>query len=323
LRRFAPALTCVALLALGLVGTALAGNGGLAPPAPASPNEGGIRAVYWLILGITGGIFLLVEGALLIFVVRYRSRGRPREIEGPQIRGHTNLELAWTAVPVVILAVIAGFVFYEAGGIRNAPAAAAGNQTIRIEAHQFYWQFVYPNGAVSVDTLRVPYNRRVRLEISSPDVAHSWWVPALGGKLDAIPGRINRTSFRAQELGTFRGQCAEFCGIQHAAMLSFVQVLPPDEYDAWVRERRASPSEVGRESFVGVCAKCHGVSGQGDIGPPIAQSPLLADRTALALLIRAGRGKMPAVGKTWSDGQLGATIDYLRKRFKAGGGGGG
>jgi cytochrome c oxidase subunit II len=317
-------LACVALLALTLTGAALAGNGGLAPQAPASPNEGGIRDVYWLILGITGAIFVLVEGALLLFVVRYRSRGRAREIEGPQIRGHTNLELGWTAAPVLVLAAIAAFVFYKVGDIRNAPAAGAATpETIRIEGHQFYWQFVYPNGAISIDTLRVPLNRKIELAISSPDVAHSWWVPALGGKLDAIPGRINRTSFRATELGTFRGQCAEFCGIQHAAMLARVQVLPQDDYDAWVRQRLDSPSELGRETFDGVCAKCHGLAGQGFIGPAIAQSPLLADRAALTTVIRDGRGKMPAVGKTWGDEQLRATLAYLRKRFKPGGGGGG
>ena len=106
---------CVALLALGLAGTALAGNGGLAPPSPASPNAGGIRDVYWLILAVTGGIFLLVEVTLILFVVRYRSRGRARKVEGAQIRGHTKLELAWTAGPVLILAVIVGFVLSMAG----------------------------------------------------------------------------------------------------------------------------------------------------------------------------------------------------------------
>jgi cytochrome c oxidase subunit II len=322
-RRLGLVLTCVALLSFALAGAAFAGNGGFAPPAPADPNENGIRTVYWLILAVTGGIFVLVEAALFLFIVRYRSRGRPREIEGPQIRGHTNLELGWTVAPVVLLAVIAGFVFWKAGAIRNAPAAGAtGPETIQIEGHQFYWEFVYPNGAISVDTMRVPYRRKIQLEISSPDVAHSWWVPALGGKLDAIPGRVNTTSFRPTRLGTFRGQCAEFCGIQHAAMRSRVQVLPANEYDAWVRQRRVSPSEVGRETFEGVCAKCHGLSGLGSIGPAIAQSPLLSDREALTTLLRQGGVKMPAVGKTWSNEQLDATIEYLRKRFKAGGGSG-
>src|ERR687888_63908 len=305
-RRFVRVLVCAALLALALAGAALAGNGGLAPVAPASPNEGGIRSVYWLIMGFTGFIFLLVEVALVVFIVRYRSRGRAREVEGPQVIGHTNLELAWTAGPILILAVIAAFVFHKVAGIRNASPAAASTsaETIRIEGHQFYWEFVYPNGALSINTLRVPYNRKINLEIASADVAHSWWVPAFGGKLDAIPGRVNRESFRGTKLGTFRGQCAEFCGIQHAAMIAYVKVLPAADYDSWVQRRLSSPSEVGRETFQGVCASCHGLAGQGDIGPPIAQSPIISDRKALTTLLRNGGVKMPAVGATWTDKQL-------------------
>jgi cytochrome c oxidase subunit 2 len=320
-RRFVFVLAAPALLALVLAGTAAAGNGGIAPPDPASPSAANIRDVYWLILGITGGVFLLVEGSLIIFMVKYRSRGRPREVEGPQIRGHTNLELAWTAGPVVILAIIAGFVFYKISAIDESSAAAT--EQIRVEGHQFYWEFVYPDGTIAVDNLRLPYNRVVRLKIVGSDVNHSWWVPALGGKLDAIPGKTNTMTFRAAKLGTFRGQCAEFCGIQHAAMIAQVEVLPQNEYDAWVRERHSSALGLGRETFVGVCAECHGLAGQGGIGPPIAQSPLLRDRTALTTLLRQGAGAMPAVGKTWNDTQLNALIEYLRSRFAQGGGSGG
>jgi mono/diheme cytochrome c family protein len=106
-------------------------------------------------------------------------------------------------------------------------------------------------------------------------------------------------------------------------MIAYVQVLPAEQYDAWVQRRLSSPSEVGRETFQGVCATCHGLAGQGDIGPAIAQNPLLGDREALTTLLRNGSGKMPAVGKTWSDPQLKAAIDYLRQRFQAGGGSGG
>ena len=321
-RRSLVVLSCVALLALGLAAVAAAGNGGLAPPAPATPSASGIRSIYWLILAITGGIFVLVETALLLFIFRYRSAGRPRAVEGPQVIGHTNLEIAWTVAPVLILAAIAAFVFAKAAGIRNAPAAAV-TKAIRIEGHQFYWQFDYPNGAVSVDTMRIPYNRRIELEIVSADVAHSWWVPALGGKMDAIPGRVNSMSFRANKLGAFPGQCAEFCGIQHTMMKMTVRVVPPAEYDSWVRQRKTDLAAVGHESFQGVCAKCHGLAGQGDIGPPISQSPILADPRALTKLLRSGGIKMPAVGKTWSDEQLKAVIDYLGKRFGSGGGSGG
>jgi len=320
-----------ALLALVLAGAALAGNGGLAPPSPASPNAERIRDVYWLILAVTGAIFLLVTVTLLVFIVRYRSHGRPRAVEGPQVRGNTRLELAWTAGPVILLAIIAGFVFWKVSDIgataglpdteRNRPS-----EQIVVDAHQYYWNFSYPNGAISVDHLRLPYNRAVRLTIVSHDVDHSWWVPALGGKLDAIPGKVNHTTFRATKLGTFRGQCAEFCGLQHAAMLAKAEVLPVEEYEAWVRQRgRAQEAQqaLGKETFVGVCAKCHGLAGQGDIGPNISQSALFGDREGITNVIRNGTGTMPAVGHDWDKTQLAATIAYLRTRFKRGGNGGG
>jgi cytochrome c oxidase subunit 2 len=313
-------LLLVVAIALVLASTAAAGNGGIAPPTPASPDAANIRDIYWLILGITGGIFVLVEGALVLFMIKYRSRGRPREVEGPQVRGHTNLELAWTAGPVVLLAIIAGFVFYKVAAIDES--SAAPTEEIRVEGHQFYWEFVYPDGTIAVDHLRLPYNRVVRLRIIGDDVNHSWWVPALGGKLDAIPGKKNTMTITPTKLGTFKGQCAEFCGVQHAAMIARVDVLPQSEYDAWLAERHSSPAALGKETFVGVCAKCHGLAGQGDIGPPIAQSALLQDRTALTTLLRNGTGAMPAVGKTWNETQLNALLDYLRTRFKGGSSGG-
>jgi cytochrome c oxidase subunit II len=315
-------------LALVLAGAAAAGNGGVAPPSPASPNAQNIRDVYWLILSVTGGIFVLVTTTLLLFVVRYRSRGRPREVEGPQVRGHTNLELAWTAGPVIVLAIIAGFVFWKVsdiGATSGLPASErnAPKEEITIDGHQYYWQFSYPNGAISVDHLRLPYNRSVRLTIVAHDVDHSWWIPALGGKLDAIPGKRNHTTFRATKLGTFPGQCAEFCGIQHAAMLAEAEVLPAAEFDRWVQERRSGGPALGKETFDGVCAKCHGLAGQGEIGPNIAQSALINDRRGLANVIRNGTGTMPAVGQDWPRQQLDATIRYLQSRFGRGGGGGG
>src|SRR3954447_19884972 len=164
-RRSRRVLLCFALLALLLAPVAVAGNGGLAPPDPASPSATHIRDIYWLILAVTGGIFLLVMTALVLFLFKYRSRGRPREVEGAQVRGHTKLELAWTAGPVVLLAIIAGFVFWKVSDI-GATSSLADKQAkgeIRIDGHQFYWNFTYPNGAVSVDTLRMPAGRAMKL----------------------------------------------------------------------------------------------------------------------------------------------------------------
>ena len=105
---------------------------------------------------------------------------------------------------------------------------------------QFTWEFRYPNGVTTIDRLRAPQGRTVELHVTAPDwdVIHSWWIPALGGKIDAIPGRLNKTWFDAKRTGVFQGQCAELCGLYHAKMLATVEVMPAAEFDAWLEERR-------------------------------------------------------------------------------------
>src|SRR5262249_53685712 len=134
--------------ALALAAAAAASNGGVAPVPPVSPNGHRITVAYWVILGVTGAVFLLVEGTLLAFVIRYRRRGRPRYAEPEQIHGATRIEVIWTVIPVVILAAIVAFVFYELPGIKNPPpaTAAGGRMHIVVEAHQYYWLFKYPDG---------------------------------------------------------------------------------------------------------------------------------------------------------------------------------
>jgi cytochrome c oxidase subunit 2 len=319
-RRKLLACSCV-LLALAFVpaGPALAGNGGVAPPDPASPNAGGIRDLYLLVLGISAVIFVLVEAALIVFAVRFRGGNRPREVEGPQIIGHRNLELIWTAVPVVILAVIAGFVFYKLPGIQDAPEAeaASGNLKIKVEGRQFYWRFVYPNGAVSVNELRAPVGRVVELDVTAPafDVIHSWWIPRLGGKIDAIPGKTNHTWFEAEEEGVYKGQCAEYCGAQHALMLASVRAVPAQEFVRWVSTRAARPLGLGEQTFAAACAPCHGAEGEGLIGPPLKGKPL--DAAQIALIVRNGRGAMPPVGRGWDAAQLRALVAFVRLHVAA------
>lgn len=311
-------------LALLAAGVALAGNGGIAPPDPQSPNAERISDAYWLILAITGGIFVLVEGALLFFILRYRGRGRSRGVEGPQIRGHARLELIWTVIPVLLLAGIASFVFYKLPGIDNIPAASAsgGRENIRVVAHQFYWEFRYPNGAISIDELRAPVDRVVRMEITSEDVIHSWWIPQLGGKFDAVPRMTNETWFRARRTGTFKGQCGEFCGIYHAIMNARVRVTSQAEYEDWVTT--GARAQLGRSLWEGVCAKCHGPQGEGEYGPQIAGNPSLIDEAALKTLLRNGRnsdqpGVMPPVGKNWTDAEYDALIQYVQRNVRGGG----
>src|SRR3954465_10063278 len=162
----------LSLAALATAGAALATNGGFTPQAGHSPNAHRINDAYYLISAFTIGIFVIVESTLVVFIIRYRSRGRARTAEGPQLHGHTRLEIIWTAIPVVIIAIIFGFVFYELPGISGAPTAQAASEelTVHIVPPQFYWQFPYPNGAVSIDQLHLPVDRVVKLTINSKDV---------------------------------------------------------------------------------------------------------------------------------------------------------
>jgi cytochrome c oxidase subunit 2 len=312
----------LSVLALVLAGSAVAGDGGIAPPAR-SPNAEGIRDLHWLLLAITGVIFVAVEGALLLFVFRFRSGDRTREVEGPQIRGHQRLELIWTAIPVLILAGIISVVFYKLGGIKDVPAAGAAGpkMTVKVEGRQFYWRYTYPNGAVSVNELRVPAGRPIELEITAPayDVAHSWWVPALAGKTDAIPGKTNRTWFEAKQPGTYKGQCAEFCGVQHALMVASVRAVTNAEYETWVAGQLKAGSDLGAQTFAGACAPCHGLSGKGLIGPPLVGNATVAQRDRLIQIVKNGRNAMPPVGRGWDERQLNALAEYVKKRFASGG----
>ena len=309
-KQFVVAALLVLAVVLATAGAAAAANGGFTPQYAHSPNTHRTNTVYYVVLGFTSAIFLIVEAALVLFIVKYRSRGRTRTVEGAQVHGNTRLELLWTVIPVLILAVIAAIVFVELPGIANAPASAASTLKIRVEGHQFYWQFDYPNGARSINDLHVPVDQDVDLEVVSADVLHSWWIPQLAGKLQAIPGRTNHTWFKADRAGTYYGQCAELCGPFHAVMRARVIAESQADYQAFVSGKAVS--DLGRQEFQGVCATCHGMKGQGGYGPALANNSLLTQKSALTALVRNGRGLMPPVANTWNDAQLNALVAYTK-----------
>ena len=315
MRRKLPSFVLAVLVALATAGAATAANGGFTPVAPASPNASHIQHAYYLILGFTAAIFVLVESLLVVLAWKYRSRGRPRTVEGAQIHGHTRLELTWTAGPILILAIIAAFVFYELPSIDSAPAAADPIH-ITIEGHQYYWQFDYPNGARSIRMLHVPVGAVVDLKVVSPDVIHSWWIPALGGKIQAIPGRVNHTWFQATKAGSYGGQCAELCGVFHASMLATVQAESRPAYEHYLATWRET---IGKQIWDRVCATCHGNLGQGGYGPAIAGNSILAQRTTLAGIVHNGftgpLGAMPPVGQTWSNAEFDSLAAYVKRHI--------
>jgi len=302
---------------------ALAGNGGIAPVNPASPNTHAIRDTYWLILGVTGAIFLVVEGALLAFVVKYRRGRRPRTQDGAQVHGHTRLEVGWTVVPVLIVAAIVGYVFANLPDITHVPkASAADTLNVTVEGHQFYWLFRYPDGQVTTDTLVVPVNTVVNETVVGIDVIHGWWIPALSPQVDAIPGRVNHQWFEASKTGTYVGQCTQLCGVFHAKMTGAVKVVSRAQFDTFLAAHGQGSRTVAAEEFVGVCSKCHGMNGKGAYGPALQGRTF--EPTDITKLFRTGRttalGHMPAVGINWTPPQIAAMIRYLQQTKGAGGG---
>ena len=321
-RRIALATLATSAVALIFSAVAFAGNAGFLPGQAASPNAERVQSAFIFVAILTGLILVAVEGTLIVFVIKYRRRGRPRTAEGPQIHGSTRLEVIWTVVPVVILAAIASFIFYELPGIIDAPAASAANSTtITVEGHQFYWLFRYPNGAVSIDTMVAPANEVVHERVVGLDydVNHSWWVPDFGPKYDAIPGKVNKTWFKAPQ-GTYVARCAELCGIQHALMDAHVVVVPRAVYDEFVSNRLANRSgvQLGKEEWRGVCEKCHRLD-HTYIGPPLGGNPLLAQPLQITTLLRRGGINMPAVGHNWTRAQIDALTSYTKRFAKTGG----
>ena len=264
-RRTLALVTTAAAVSLITAASAWAGNGGIAPPDSVTSSGGAINQLYWLVIGITAAIFLLVEGALIFFIVRYRRRKGSPDSEGPQIHGNTRLELIWTAIPALILAVILIVTIVKVPAVNAEQGANADPLVVEVVGHQFYWEYSYPNGVIAVDTLRLPVDRPVRLVLDAADVIHSWWVPQITGKRDAIPGKTNTLDFTPLDVGTYRGQCAELCGVQHAVMYTSVEVIGQQEFDEWLAAQAAGQA--------GPDIRCRARARAADVGRRVREVP--------------------------------------------------
>jgi cytochrome c oxidase subunit 2 len=242
-----------AVLTAAALGASACSGSGLTPTVPngASPNGHDIYQLYLLISPFAGFIFLLVELLLLWVVIRYRRSAQRPGYRPPQWHGNAKLEFLWTVGPVLILIVVGTASFLELKHDFVTPTNAATNLQIDIDAHRYGWTYTYPDG-VKVDSegldasshpMVVPTGELVRLKIDSTDVIHSWWVPGLTGKTDAVPGYSNYTWIKVDRPGIWRGQCAELCGPGHATMLTYVKAVTPAQFEGWLRSQE---SEVKR-----------------------------------------------------------------------------
>ena len=272
-------------LFLGVVGTLILSPVALAdfwsPESGGSPNADKIDTLYWVLFALGVLVFLGVEGLMVYSLFKFRAR---KGAVPAQIRGNTRLEIGWTVGAAVLLVIIAIVTFTQLNGIRQAPdAVAAGLQLpagptpgetgtpddrafpkdgkglrIHVNGQQYIWRFTYAdnddnnlNNVFGYETMVVPTDTTVTLEITSQDVAHSWWVPKLGGKFDAIPGHKNYTWFRipGKLAGqTFRGQCAELCGRNHANMIAHVKAVTPDQWKAYIARRKVEIAAANKSA---------------------------------------------------------------------------
>jgi cytochrome c oxidase subunit 2 len=245
----------------------------LAPNAGASPNASAIDSLYWIVLVVALVVFVLVEGALVFALLRFRAR---RGAVPAQIRGNTRLQLSVAGTAAAVLLALFVVTLVKLPSIEDPPnsgpggyALAAGpgvlyasdsrrlppsgkSLQITVVGRQFLWQYFYPGAALadglgapySYEELVVPVETTVTLDVVSEDVVHSWWVPALGGKVDAVPGYHDYTWFRIDRPGVFRGQCATMCGRGHARMIITVRAVSPAAFEAWLAGRRRSLEEA-------------------------------------------------------------------------------
>jgi len=261
--RIAIALTIV-LAVGGLAGAHPAWAGVITPESGGSSNADSIAGLYKIVLIIATVIFCAVAGTLVFFLVRYRAR--PGHVAS-QVRGNTRLEIAWTGAAALILVVLAVLTFTRLHGIVtpaasgddagaifatvDQPRAPGGHALhIKITGRQYVWRFDYPNGAYSYEELEVPIDTTVIVDIYSLDVNHSWWVPKLGGKFDAIPGYVNHTWFKITKPGVFTGQCAELCGQHHAQMIATVRAIPLAAWETWVTRQKQLIAEANAEDHL-------------------------------------------------------------------------
>jgi cytochrome c oxidase subunit 2 len=268
--------TAVALLLCGCEGVQSA-------LAPAGENARELAALWWLMFAVLSGAFVIVVAAL--FYALYRTPSSNSRIRTRHVIIGGGIIFPSLTIVVFFLSSLQ-LSWLTAPRDREQPA-------VEVIGHQFWWEVRYPNGEapiISANEVRLPVGERVFFDVTTRDVIHSFWIPSLGGKIDMIPGQINRISLKAEESGVFRGQCYEFCGAQHANMAFSVIAMPTEEFAAWLAdEARSAPMpedpilQQGQRAFVAAgCGSCHRIRGTISDGASAPDLTHVASRLTLA-----------------------------------------
>ena len=278
--------------ATAAAGALLAGCGKQSILSTHSPQAHNIMLLWWWMLGAAVIVF---TGAVVMLVIAYLRRGTAGlPIFGQRESVAEGMVLVFgLAIPVVALVALFGVANVYLIRQTSPPAPASTAMTIDVIGHQWWWEVRYPGtDAVTANEIHIPVDTRVNVVATTADVIHSFWVPALNRKIDMIPGRRNRILLYASSPGVYRGQCSQFCGLQHAHMALYVFAQRPPRYRAWLanmasaaRVPMTAAARAGERLFMGSqCASCHRIAGttaQGDVGPDLTH---VATRTTLAAL---------------------------------------
>jgi cytochrome c oxidase subunit II len=252
-------------------------------PKPAGREADRIDFVFWFVTAICIAIFAVVAAMIAFAVIRFRRRPDD-DSDGPPIHGNTGLEIAWTAIPTVLVTAIA---IVSAIVLARNDAQGSNPLRVNVTAQQFAWSFSYPdaNGLTSA-FLRLPRGRSVELYIRAKDVIHSFWVPEFGQKQDTVPGLLTKLHITPTRDGTFPVICTELCGLGHALMRTQAIVMEPAAFDGWLKSQKRAiagpPSQAGAAVFKNNgCGACHtlkAASSTGKVGPDLDQLPAEAQR---------------------------------------------
>jgi cytochrome c oxidase subunit 2 len=285
--------TAVAVLFAALIVNSFQNSGKpLTSLAPEGPSADSIQKLLIPVTAIAGIVFVLVIGAIVFITWKFRERKDSDPDEFPsQIHGKTTLEIGWTILPALILAGIAvGTVMTIINLNREEPNSIQ----VQVAGQQWWWEYKYdvnndgnfdgPEDITSATELVIPAGKPVQVTTTSNDVIHSFWIPGLNGKKDAVPGLYNPLKLQADEPGVFRGQCTEFCGLSHANMRMLVRAVSASDYDAWVRnqlkDHAADPTNPvaaeGKKVWQALCAQCHVIKGINDAKMKETPPPLVA-----------------------------------------------
>ena len=251
--------------------------------APASTPAKSIVHLSFLVLAITGIIFAVVFTLLVYSIIKFRWRPEDAGSEPAQVYGSTQIELAWTIIPILVVVVLYLATARVIHAIQDAPQPENAVE-VTVIGHQFWWEYRYPKlGIVTANELHIPVSDPARptptfLSLLSADTDHSFWVPQLAGKTDLVPNHPNKMWIDPHRTGIFLGQCAQYCGVQHAKMLIRVSVDSPEDFAAWVHNQQQpaiqhASVETGRRVFESnACVNCHTVAGtpaNGRFGPDL------------------------------------------------------